>query len=122
MTGNFTQSSGATLVEQIGGTQAGQFGALAVTGTATLAGTLGVDLTGGFQPGQGASTSFLSAANVAGQFSSVVNVTAGQCLFLQRQLLVHDRERRGHAGSVRRPGGHPGCKGRANWWPACREP
>ena len=50
MTGNYTQSASATLVEQVGGAQASQFGHLAVTGTATLAGTLGVFLTNGYLP------------------------------------------------------------------------
>ena len=77
VTGTYTQATGATLVEQIGGTQAGQFGSLTVTQAAALAGTLDVDLTGKFQPNQGSSTPFLSAASVTGQFSSVVNFTPG---------------------------------------------
>ena len=90
--------------------QAGQFGALAVTGAATLAGTLGVDLTGGYAPPIGASTAFLSAANVAGQFSSVVNVTAGECLLLQCKLFVQRRKHRGQRAAIRRSGGHPGTR------------
>ena len=77
VTGNFTQSAAGTLIEQVGGTAAGQFGSLAATGTAALAGTLGVDLTGGFQPGQGTGTLFLSAQSVSGQFTSVINSTPG---------------------------------------------
>jgi hypothetical protein len=40
VSGNFTQGSNATLDLQLAGTSAGQFGTMAVTGTATLAGTL----------------------------------------------------------------------------------
>lgn len=63
------------MVEQIGGTGAGQFGQLTATGTASLAGTLDVDLTGGFQPGAGDNFTFLSANSVAGQFSSIADIT-----------------------------------------------
>jgi len=77
VTGSFTQSAGGTFIEQVGGTQAGQFGILAATGAASLAVTLDVNLTGGFQPNQGTGASFISASSVAGQFSSVVNITLG---------------------------------------------
>ncbi len=75
--GSYSQSSNASLDEQIGGAQAGQFGLLAVTGAATLAGGLGVAIINGYVPAQGASTSFLTAQSVAGSFSSVVNTVPG---------------------------------------------
>ena len=49
MTGNFTQTSAGTLNDQIGGTSASlQFGQVAVSGTATLAGIFHLDLVNGF--------------------------------------------------------------------------
>jgi autotransporter-associated beta strand protein len=76
LSGSYTQTAGATLVEQIGGTQTGQFGSLTATQTVALAGTLDIALTGGFQPVQGNSTPML-AGTITGQFGSVVNVSPG---------------------------------------------
>ena len=67
VSGSCTQAAGTALVVQIGGTQAGQFGSLALTAAATLAGALDVDLTGGVQPGQIAGLAVLYAASVAVQ-------------------------------------------------------
>ena len=78
--GSYTQAASGTLVEQIGGTGTGQFGQLTATGTASVAGALDVDLTGGFQPGAGESFTFLSAASVVGQFSSVADTTPGSTI------------------------------------------
>jgi hypothetical protein len=78
--GSYTQAAEGTLVEQIGGTGAGQFGQLTATGTASLAGALDVDLTGGFQPGVGDNFAFLSAASVVGQFGSIAEITPGSTI------------------------------------------
>ena len=52
--GGFVQTSTGTLAEQIGGTPAsGLFGQVAVTGTATLGGRLGISLVNGFGPSPG---------------------------------------------------------------------
>ena len=48
ITGNYTQSSAGTLDVDLGGTSASQYDQLQVSGTATLAGTLDVDLIDGF--------------------------------------------------------------------------
>ncbi len=77
VSGSYIQASTAAFDEQLGGTQAGQFGLMAVTGAATLAGALGVDLTGGYQPAQAATTTFLTANSVSGSFGSVSNITPG---------------------------------------------
>jgi hypothetical protein len=51
VTGNFTQTGAGTLNDQIGGTSAsGQFGQVAVSGAATLAGTFHLALVNGFTP------------------------------------------------------------------------
>ena len=96
---------------------------MAVSGTATLAGTLGVSLIDGYQPAQGASTSFLTANAVTGSFGSVVNTIPGNAYAFSADYSAPK------AVSVvvttvpvRRSGGLPGCKGPASWWPACREP
>ncbi len=75
--GSYSQTSAAILDDQISGTQAAQFGQMAVTGTATLAGALGVGLINAYQPAQGTSASFLTANLVTGAFSSVVNTVPG---------------------------------------------
>ncbi|MGA2255464.1 MAG: phosphatidylinositol-specific phospholipase C domain-containing protein, partial [Thermoguttaceae bacterium] len=77
VSGSFTEQAGATLVEQWGGTQSGQYGMLSVIGTAALAGTLEVNLSGGYSPGQDSAVVFLSASSVTGEFTSVENVTQG---------------------------------------------
>ncbi len=48
ITGNYTQSSSGTLDADLGGTSLAQYDQLEVSGTATLAGTLNVDLINGF--------------------------------------------------------------------------
>ena len=48
ITGTYTQTSGGTLVIDVGGTTSGNFDVLAVSGTVTLAGTLDVNLVNGF--------------------------------------------------------------------------
>ena len=77
VSGSYIQASTAAFDEQLGGTQAGQFGLMAVTGSATVAGALGVDLTGGYQPAQAATTTFLTANSVSGSFGTVSNITPG---------------------------------------------
>ena len=72
ITGTYTQSSGATLNLNIGGTTAGTgYDQLTVSGTATLAGTLNDSLTGGFVPDPTQSFSVLTGNNVSGTFGTV---------------------------------------------------
>jgi hypothetical protein len=67
--GNYTQN-GAALNIEIAGANAGQFDVLAVSGTATLGGTLNVSLLNDFVPAVGASFPFLTAARVSGTFAT----------------------------------------------------
>ncbi|HMO83571.1 MAG TPA: hypothetical protein PKC18_01490 [Lacipirellulaceae bacterium] len=61
-----------TLEIEIGGTSPGSFDRIIHAGTATLGGTLMVALINGFVPSVGQSFDFLSAANFAGAFESIV--------------------------------------------------
>jgi hypothetical protein len=79
VTGNYTQGSGGTLEVQIGGPPAsGQFGQLAVTGTARLAGTLTVSLIDPFMPDPGDGFAFMTFASATGTCS--VNLPLGASL------------------------------------------
>ena len=69
--GNYTQTSGGLLDIEIGGLVAGtDFDQLEVTGTATLAGTLSVALTGGYSPTLSDSFQIIPAAGVVGDFET----------------------------------------------------
>lgn len=65
--GNYLQTSDATLAIAINGSSLGQFGALTVSGLASLAGNLQIDL--GFVPITGATFPVLTAASIAGTVS-----------------------------------------------------
>jgi hypothetical protein len=64
--GNYAQSAGATLEVDLGGTGAGQYDVLDVSGTAVLAGNLHISLAGGFMPAPGDLFPVLNAAEVVG--------------------------------------------------------
>ncbi len=66
--GNYTQTATGVLLIQIGG--ANQYGQLAVTGTATLGGTLDVSLLGWYVPAVGTSFQILSSAQSSGDFTT----------------------------------------------------
>jgi cytoskeletal protein CcmA (bactofilin family) len=70
VSGNFTQGSAATLDLQLGGTSAGQFGTLAVTGTAKLAGTLLDTPVNGYQPMSGDTFAILTYGARSGDFAT----------------------------------------------------
>ena len=72
VTGNFTNVSSGSVVIDIGGTSTSQYGRLQVTGTATLAGTLQVDLVNGFSPAAGNSFQVMTFSSEVGTFSSVL--------------------------------------------------
>jgi hypothetical protein len=69
--GNYTQTSTGVLTIDLGGTQAGKFDEMAVTGSATLAGTLKVNLINGFTPSKGEDFHIMSFASESGTFSQV---------------------------------------------------
>jgi hypothetical protein len=72
VTGNLTEESHATLLIQIGGTGAADYDRLAVSGTASLGGTLDVELINGFVPSAADRFDFLTAGSVVGEFDRVV--------------------------------------------------
>jgi hypothetical protein len=68
---NYTQGSAGTLDVQLGGSPAsGQFGKLAVSGTATLAGTLQVDLVNGYGGNLGDVFTILTFGSRTGDFDN----------------------------------------------------
>lgn len=74
--GKFTQAAGGTLQVQLGGMpENGQFGRLAATGMATLAGTLGVALVNGFTPRAGQDFPVLGYAGATGSFTTLTGLS-----------------------------------------------
>ena len=72
ITGNYTQLASGVLNIDLGGLTAGsQFDQLAVTGTATLDGTLNVDLIGGFTPSPGDTFQIMTYASSTGTFATI---------------------------------------------------
>ncbi|MGD9691888.1 MAG: hypothetical protein AB7G17_03520 [Phycisphaerales bacterium] len=70
--GPYTQTSGATLRIDLAGTTPGtQHDVLAVSGAASIAGTLVLNLVSGFSPPGGTTFTVLTAPNVTGTFSTV---------------------------------------------------
>ncbi len=71
ITGNYTQEAGGTL--QIGVASMTNYGALNVSGTATLAGTLNVDAANASGLSAGTLASVIHARSISGMFSSVTD-------------------------------------------------
>ena len=72
--GNYTQHAGGTLLLAIGGTGAGQYDSLNVSGHAALGGTLQLVPTNGFVPKPGDQLSVVTAAGgISGEFANFVN-------------------------------------------------
>lgn len=70
--GDYTQTSSATLQMEIGGSPAsGQFGQIAATGSAILAGTLGLSVVNDYGPVAGDAYSLLNYASETGSFTQV---------------------------------------------------
>ena len=70
---NYTQSSGGSLIANLGGASPGtDYGQLVVSGLATLDGTLDVHLINGFAPTNGETFQVLNYDPHSGQFASVV--------------------------------------------------
>ena len=70
--GNFAQTSAGILDIDLGGTVAGtQFDQLAVTGSATLNGTVNVSLINGYSPAAGATFQFLTFGSHTGSFATI---------------------------------------------------
>jgi hypothetical protein len=79
--GNYTQTATGVLLIQIAGPN--QYGQLAVTGSATLAGTLQVSLLDNYVPTIGASFQILTFANYTGGFNTEVGLTLPHHRFLK---------------------------------------
>jgi autotransporter-associated beta strand protein len=95
VSGNYTQRSNGTLRIQVGGTAAGQFGLLAISGHATLSGTLQIVPINGFQLAVGNKLTFLTATGgVSGNFSTIQNLVpistavAAQFVFLPNSVEI----------------------------------
>jgi hypothetical protein len=70
--GNYTQGANASLNIDIGGAGAGSgFDQLAVSGKATLGGTLNISLMNGFHPNAGVTFAILTSGSESGSFSSI---------------------------------------------------
>jgi uncharacterized protein with beta-barrel porin domain len=82
--GNFTQSSNGIFRLQIGGLAPGDFGLLAVTGNATLGGTLQLVRLGNFHFAPGDKLVFLTAGSVTGSFSTIQNLNS----FINQNTIV----------------------------------
>jgi outer membrane autotransporter protein len=76
--GNYTQGAGGELDLRIGGTAAGTFDQLAITGaasTATLSGRLSVNAVNGYAPKVGDSIPIITTANATGRIGQFTQVT-----------------------------------------------
>ena len=82
VTGTYQQTTAGTLKVGLGGLAAGQFDRLQITGTATLGGTLDVELVGGFLPVVGNTFDILTFASRVGDFGTISGLTlpAGHAL------------------------------------------
>ena len=80
--GNFTQSSTGVLNMEIGGLTAGsQYDRLAISGTATLGGTLNVTLINGFTPASGNSFQLITYMSRSGTFATFTGLQQGGVSF-----------------------------------------
>jgi IPT/TIG domain/G8 domain len=78
ITGNYTQGATGSLKIELGGLTAGtQFDQLAISGAATLAGTLNLSLINSFAPSIGNSFQILTFASKTGTFGTVNGTTQG---------------------------------------------
>ncbi len=83
VTGSFTQTTAGSLTFGIGGTVRGsEFGYAQISGAATLAGNLTIELTGGFLPSLGDSFEIMTFASLTGQFDTIDGLVLGNGLIL----------------------------------------
>jgi T5SS/PEP-CTERM-associated repeat protein len=69
--GSYKQDAGSTYSAEIGGTGAGDFDQINLTGAGSLGGTLSVRLVNGFTPSIGQTFPLLKASSVTGAFASI---------------------------------------------------
>ncbi len=97
--GSYTQTATGALDIDIGGTTAGsQYDQLAVSGTATLGGTVNVSLINGFQPALGNTFQPLTFASSIGNFGFYNGIVLGNRLLL-------DPDAESHQPDAHRPAG-----------------
>jgi hypothetical protein len=78
VTGSYTQAAAGVLEIELGGLTPGtEFDRLAITGAASLNGTLRVKLLGGFSPALSQQFVVLTAASTGGTFATVESLTPG---------------------------------------------
>ena len=86
--GNGTFNSGSTALFQLGGTAAGQFDQLNLSGTLAAGGTLDVDLISGFAPSAGNSFDILDFTTATGAFTLSLPSLGGGLSWNTSQLLT----------------------------------
>jgi RHS repeat-associated protein len=88
LSGNFTQSSSATLTLAIGGTPAsGNFSQVNISGVAALAGTLQMSVVNGYDLHQGDHYQVMAYNSYSGQFASLAGLYEGRTLALEVDVL-----------------------------------
>src|SRR5262249_62212147 len=79
----YTQTCTGALNVDLGGTTAGtQYDRLAVSGTASLGGTLNIAVINGFQPALGNAFQVLTFGSSSGDFAAYNGLGMGNCLIL----------------------------------------
>lgn len=86
--GNGTFAIGSTALFQLGGTSAGQFDKLSLSGTLAAGGTLDVDLINGFTPTAGNSFDILDFTTATGTFTLSLPTLGGGLSWSTSQLLT----------------------------------
>ena len=71
ITGNFTQTAAGALGFDFAGDTSGEYGALAISGSASFNGGLGIDLTRGFTLAKGGSFDILNFGSLTGNFATL---------------------------------------------------
>jgi hypothetical protein len=80
ITGNFTQTSAGALGLDFAGDTAGQYGALAISGSASLDGGLGIDLTNDFTLEKGDTFDILAFGSLAGPGFDALALDGAACM------------------------------------------
>lgn len=75
--GDYTQTAGGTFLEELGGSDAGQFSVLSIGKLAALDGALDVSLVNGFAPTVGQTFTFLDYNSLSGAFANVTSMDTG---------------------------------------------
>jgi hypothetical protein len=88
ITGSYNQSAGGALRVEIGGTGAGQFDVLNVSGAATLAGELNVQTIGGFSPVTGNTFVILNAGSISGTFGLLSGAAGFSVSYTPTQVIL----------------------------------